>query len=79
VYSACVALSLNGKGPFSVSEFWSLFWGTIPVVTDDAVGAVVNEFHIAISDQKNDSVALRNLSMKLAHAVRTSLEFDKYS
>jgi hypothetical protein len=57
--------------------FWVLFWGELPMIVDGRVGGIVNEFHSAISDNRNDQVMLRNLSMKLARACRASLGFDQ--
>jgi hypothetical protein len=57
-------------------SFWVLFWGEVPMIVDEDVAAIVDKFHYAIIDKKNDVVLLRNLSMDLARACRKSLGFD---
>jgi hypothetical protein len=57
------------------NQFWQLYWGAVPMVADDQVGAAVNAFHDAVLDYKDDGVRLRNLSMNLATACRKSLGF----
>jgi hypothetical protein len=56
-------------------QFWWLFWGVVPMVADDQVGAAVNAFSDVVSDHREDGVLLRNLSMGLARACRVSLGF----
>jgi hypothetical protein len=57
-------------------SFWVLYWGEVPMIVDEEVAAIVDKFHDAVSDKKNDEVLLRNLSMDLARACRKSLGFD---
>jgi hypothetical protein len=59
------------------AEFWLLFWGVVPMVADDEVGAAVNAFSVALDDPA-DGVALRNASMNLARACRKSLAFIEH-
>lgn len=57
------------------THFWTLFWGPLPIVADLEVGSAVNQFHVAICDNRDDGVLLRNLSMQLARACRQSLGY----
>src|SRR4051794_8683402 len=64
-------------------SFWLLFWSDLPLIEDDAVAALVNEFHLALNyekmepqEEQNNAMLLRNLSMNLARACRKSLGFD---
>jgi hypothetical protein len=63
-------------------QFWWLFWGAVPMVADDQVGAAVNSFSAALSadpdvssDDPDNGIRLRNASMDLAKACRKSLGF----
>lgn len=57
------------------TQFWWLFWGAVPMVADDQVGAAVNSFSEALSDDPDNGIRLRNASMDLAKACRKSLGF----
>ena len=45
------------------------------MVADDQVGAAVNSFSEALSDDPDNGIRLRNASMDLAKACRKSLGF----
>jgi hypothetical protein len=49
------------------------------MIVDDHVGAIVNQFHVALTDNKSSDTRLRNLSLDLARACRTSLGFNQLS
>ena len=56
------------------NHFWILFWGVVPVVADEAVGAAVNYFSECLDDPgAQNGIPLRNASMDLARACRSSL------
>lgn len=58
-------------------KFWQLFWGVIPMITDDQVGVAINAFSIAL-DTPDDGILLRNKSMELARACRKSLGYIEH-
>lgn len=58
------------------ADFWLIYWGVLPLVADDDVGAEADEFSRLLSDEPQEDVALRNTSMNLARACRRSLNFE---
>lgn len=58
------------------NAFWILYWGKLPLVTDNLVGQAVNAFEeVLCAGGDVDERRLRNLSMELARACRNSLGF----
>lgn len=57
-------------------RFWAVYWGTLPLVTDEAVSRLVDEFSELLADHNHEWVRLRNLSMGIARACRASMGFD---
>lgn len=57
-------------------RFWAVYWGTLPLVTDEAVSLLVDKFSELIADESTDWVGRRNLSMNIARACRASMGFD---
>ena len=57
-------------------RFWAVYWGTLPLVTDEAVSRLVDEFSELVADESKDWVRRRNLSMDIARACRASMGFD---
>jgi hypothetical protein len=55
-------------------RFWELYWGPLAVVEDETVVAAMVEFGNALKDEPSNNVALKRLSLKLAHACRNSLQ-----
>ena len=53
-------------------RFWWIFWGTLPMVTDDDVSKAADTFNDLLDDA-TPGVALLNASMDLARACRVSL------
>lgn len=56
-------------------RFWELYWGPIPLVADDQVGAAVDVFHLVLARDRYNEELLRNSSMDLAEVCRASLGF----
>jgi hypothetical protein len=56
-------------------QFWWLFWGSLPMMADEPVGAAANAFSIALDEHGDDGILLRNESMNLTRACRKSLGF----
>ncbi|GJE83865.1 hypothetical protein [Methylorubrum thiocyanatum] len=57
-------------------RFWAVFWGMLPLVTDEAVSRLVDEFSELVADWNTDWIRRRNLSMDIARACRASMGFD---
>ena len=53
-------------------DFWIMFWGAVPMVADEEVSKAVDGFANTFDDPEN-SVSMRNASMNLARACRSSL------
>jgi hypothetical protein len=60
------------------AQFWWLFWGVVPMVLDDQVAVAVNAFSVALDEDPENGVRLRNASMNLARACRMSLGFIEH-
>jgi hypothetical protein len=55
-------------------HFWVLFWGAVPVVADEGVALALDRFSETLDrPEDNDGIPVRNASMELARACRTSL------
>lgn len=57
-------------------QFWALFWGMLPMVTDESVSKLVDDFSEVLANRRSDWVPLRNLSMNISRACRNSMGFD---
>jgi len=55
-------------------RFWFLYWGPLPLVADFTVGEAVNRFS-ELMDKPEDEIPLRNASMAIAKACRSSLGY----
>jgi hypothetical protein len=63
------------------SQFWRLYWGDVPLVADEPVANAIDAFSDALYPLENPSednhgILIRNASMNLARACRSSLGFQ---
>lgn len=63
------------------SQFWQLYWGDVPLVADEEVSMAVDLFSDALYPSEplsvdNHGILIRNSSMNLARACRSSLGFQ---
>jgi hypothetical protein len=57
----------------AVDKFWQLYWGEFPVVADDKVSIAAWNFAEVLKNDSSNAARLRDASMDLALACRTSL------
>lgn len=67
------------EDPASVAaerQFWTVFWGSLPMVTDERVAVEADRFAALLAPRSEDWIALRNAGMDLSRACRASLGFE---
>lgn len=77
--TAAIGTLENYAEPASIlaeRRFWAVYWGSLPLVTDEAVSRLVDEFSELLADHSQEWVRLRNLSMNIARACRASMGFE---
>jgi hypothetical protein len=84
VATTAILGNVNLKSPErsdAESQFWRLYWGDVPLVADEPVANAIDAFSDALYplenlSEDNHGILIRNASMNLARACRSSLGFQ---